>query len=100
MPLEVPEPLHAVAAATGVDPVSFVLAGGEDHSLLATFPEGAVAERLDGHRLGRRGRGRHRRRRGVRRRDRLDALLETTSRNNKAAIPSGDDGLGRDELSG
>jgi len=36
--LEVPEPLHAVAAATGADPLSFVLGGGEDHSLLATFP--------------------------------------------------------------
>ena len=42
--LEVPEPLHAVAAATGADPVSFVLAGGEDHSLLATFAEGVVPE--------------------------------------------------------
>lgn len=36
--LEVPEPLHAVGAATGIDPVRFVLTGGEDHSLLATFP--------------------------------------------------------------
>jgi thiamine-monophosphate kinase len=35
---EVPEPLQAVAAATGADPLSFVLGGGEDHSLLATFP--------------------------------------------------------------
>jgi thiamine-monophosphate kinase len=42
--LEVPEPLHAVAGATGADPVSFVLAGGEDHSLLATFPGGAVPD--------------------------------------------------------
>jgi thiamine-monophosphate kinase len=42
--LEVPEPLHAVAAATGADPVSFVLGGGEDHSLLATFPDGAVPD--------------------------------------------------------
>ncbi|MFT4082438.1 MAG: thiamine-phosphate kinase [Nocardioides sp.] len=38
--LEVPEPLHAVAAATGADPLTFVLGGGEDHSLLATFPPG------------------------------------------------------------
>jgi len=38
--LEVPEPLHAVAAATGADPVSFVLSGGDDHALLATFPAG------------------------------------------------------------
>ena len=36
--LEVPEPLHAVGAATGIDPLRFVLTGGEDHSLLATFP--------------------------------------------------------------
>jgi len=40
--LEVPEPLHAVAAATGADPVSFVLAGGDDHALLATFPAAAA----------------------------------------------------------
>ena len=40
--LDVPEPLHAVAAATGADPVSFVLGGGEDHSLLATFPDEAA----------------------------------------------------------
>lgn len=39
---EVPEPLQAVAAATGADPLSFVLAGGEDHSLLATFPSAEV----------------------------------------------------------
>jgi thiamine-monophosphate kinase len=32
------EPLHAVAAATGADPASFVLGGGDDHALLATFP--------------------------------------------------------------
>jgi thiamine-monophosphate kinase len=40
--LDVPEPLQAVAAATGADPVSLVLGGGEDHSLLATFPEPAA----------------------------------------------------------
>jgi thiamine-monophosphate kinase len=40
--LEVPEPLHAVAAATGADPISFVLGGGEDHPLLATFPAGTA----------------------------------------------------------
>ena len=39
---EVPEPLHAVAAATGSDPLQLVLGGGEDHSLLATFDPGAV----------------------------------------------------------
>lgn len=37
--LEVPEPLQAVAAATGADPLSFVLGGGDDHALLATFPD-------------------------------------------------------------
>ena len=36
--LDAPEPLHAVAAATGADPLSFVLGGGDDHALLATFP--------------------------------------------------------------
>jgi thiamine-monophosphate kinase len=39
---EVPEPLHAVAAATGSDPLHLILGGGEDHSLLATFDSGAV----------------------------------------------------------
>jgi thiamine-monophosphate kinase len=38
---EVPEPLVAVAAATNADPLDFVLGGGEDHALLATFPDGA-----------------------------------------------------------
>ncbi|WP_028658946.1 thiamine-phosphate kinase [Nocardioides insulae] len=36
--LELPEPLHAVGAATNTDPVRYVLGGGDDHSLLATFP--------------------------------------------------------------
>ncbi len=36
--LEVAEPLHAVAAALGADPVQFVLGGGEDHPLVACFP--------------------------------------------------------------
>ncbi|WP_017934059.1 thiamine-phosphate kinase [Nocardioides sp. Iso805N] len=40
--LEVPEPLHAVAAATGADPITFVLGGGDDHALLATFPAGTA----------------------------------------------------------
>lgn len=39
---EVPEPLHAVAAATGADPMTFVLGGGDDHPLLATFPADAA----------------------------------------------------------
>ena len=37
--LEIPEPLLTVAAATGAEPISLVLSGGEDHSLLATFPD-------------------------------------------------------------
>jgi thiamine-monophosphate kinase len=41
---EVPEPLQAVAAATGVDPLQFLLGGGDDHALLATFPDGSVPE--------------------------------------------------------
>lgn len=36
--LEIAEPLQAVAAAIGVDPLEFVLTGGEDHALVATFP--------------------------------------------------------------
>jgi thiamine-monophosphate kinase len=39
---EIPEPLNAVGAATGVEPVSLILGGGEDHSLLATFPTADV----------------------------------------------------------
>ena len=34
---DVPEPLQAVGAATGADPLSFILAGGDDHALLATY---------------------------------------------------------------
>ncbi|GAA1924508.1 thiamine-phosphate kinase [Nocardioides lentus] len=36
--LAVPEGLRAVAAAMGGDPLDFVLTGGDDHSLAATFP--------------------------------------------------------------
>ena len=35
--LEVAEPLQAVAAATGADPYTFILTGGDDHALAATF---------------------------------------------------------------
>lgn len=35
---DVDEPLVAVGAALGVEPLSFVLGGGEDHPLVATFP--------------------------------------------------------------
>ena len=34
---DIPEPLRAVGAATGADPVTFILGGGEDHALLATY---------------------------------------------------------------
>jgi thiamine-monophosphate kinase len=53
------EPLQAVGAALGVDPMQFILGGGEDHPLVATFPAGTplpegfreigrVTERADG----------------------------------------------------
>jgi thiamine-monophosphate kinase len=52
--LEVAEPLQAVAAATGADPYTFILTGGDDHALAATFldaksvPEGwLVVGRVD-----------------------------------------------------
>jgi thiamine-monophosphate kinase len=35
--LQIPEPLTAVGAALGADPLSFVLTGGDDHALAATF---------------------------------------------------------------
>lgn len=41
---EIPEPLQAVGAAVNADPVSFILGGGDDHALLATFPAGAVPD--------------------------------------------------------
>ena len=37
---EIAEPLHAVGAALGADPMAFVLTGGDDHALVATFPAG------------------------------------------------------------
>lgn len=43
---EIAEPLRAVGAALGADPMRFVLAGGDDHALVATFPAGvALPER-------------------------------------------------------
>ena len=39
--LELPDPLRAVGAALGVDPLTFVLGGGDDHALAATFPADA-----------------------------------------------------------
>jgi thiamine-monophosphate kinase len=41
---ELAEPLQAVGAALGADPIQFVLGGGDDHALLATFPEGTVPD--------------------------------------------------------
>ena len=38
---EIPEPLQAVGAALGADPMQFILGGGDDHALLATFPDAA-----------------------------------------------------------
>jgi thiamine-monophosphate kinase len=35
---EVPQPMHDAAAAMGVDPYSWILTGGDDHPLVATFP--------------------------------------------------------------
>ncbi len=37
---EITDPLMAAGAALGVDPLSWVLTGGEDHALVATFPAG------------------------------------------------------------
>ncbi|NYG58182.1 thiamine-monophosphate kinase [Nocardioides daedukensis] len=42
---EIPEPLHAVSAALGADPIGFILGGGDDHPLLACFsPDDALPE--------------------------------------------------------
>jgi thiamine-monophosphate kinase len=38
---DIAEPLHAVSAATGTDPLALILTGGEDHALTATFPSAA-----------------------------------------------------------
>lgn len=43
---EIPEPLHAVGSALGADPMRFILGGGDDHPLLATF--GSAAEVPEG----------------------------------------------------
>jgi thiamine-monophosphate kinase len=40
--LEPPGPLQQVAAALGEDPMAWVLTGGEDHALVATFPADAA----------------------------------------------------------
>jgi thiamine-monophosphate kinase len=38
----IPDPLQAAAAAYNVDPREWMLTGGDDHALLATFPSGTV----------------------------------------------------------
>lgn len=38
---ELAEPMRAVGSALGVNPMSFVLGGGEDHAIAATFPAGS-----------------------------------------------------------
>jgi thiamine-monophosphate kinase len=40
--LEPVGPLQQVGSALGVDPMAWVLTGGEDHGLVATFPARAV----------------------------------------------------------
>jgi thiamine-monophosphate kinase len=40
--LAVPSPLRDVAAALGADPYHWILTGGEDHALVATFPRDAA----------------------------------------------------------
>jgi thiamine-monophosphate kinase len=39
---DVAEPLRAVGAALGADPMRFILTGGDDHALVATFPASAT----------------------------------------------------------
>lgn len=39
---EVPEPMQAAAAAYNTDPLEWMITGGEDHALLATFPAGTT----------------------------------------------------------
>ena len=41
------DPVQVVGQATGIDPLTFVLTGGEDHALAATFDEGFVPELYD-----------------------------------------------------
>jgi thiamine-monophosphate kinase len=39
---ELAEPLQAVGAALGADPMRFILGGGDDHAIAATFPAGTA----------------------------------------------------------
>ena len=36
------DPMHAVGSALGVDPMQFILGGGDDHAIVATFPAGSA----------------------------------------------------------
>ena len=73
--LDVPEPLHAVGGGHRRRP-GLVRPGRRRGPLAARdVPGRRGPRRLDRHRRGGRGGGRHRRRRGVRRRDGLDPLL-------------------------
>jgi thiamine-monophosphate kinase len=38
---ELADPMHAVGSALGVDPIQFILGGGDDHAIVATFPPDA-----------------------------------------------------------
>ncbi|MCL1922496.1 MAG: thiamine-phosphate kinase [Propionibacteriaceae bacterium] len=42
--IDLPEPLKAVAHATGRDPLDFVMAGGEDHALVGCFPPDSLPQ--------------------------------------------------------
>ena len=39
---ELADPMHAVGSALGVDPMQFILGGGDDHAIIATFPAGTA----------------------------------------------------------
>ena len=39
---ELADPMRAVGSALGVDPMQFILGGGDDHAILATFPAGTT----------------------------------------------------------
>jgi thiamine-monophosphate kinase len=39
---ELADPMHAVGSALGVDPMQFILGGGDDHAIVATFPSGTA----------------------------------------------------------
>ncbi|MCC2593140.1 thiamine-phosphate kinase [Tessaracoccus sp. OS52] len=39
---ELPDAIQRLSAATGLSPWTFILGGGEDHALAATFPDGAA----------------------------------------------------------